>query len=141
MDTDYFLETLSQCVVYRRLTLANNLSYPEISKQVLRHVSDRTGIISFANFPLIWLFGMRNNLVLWLTGWDFGTFNNFHRWIARIATLQAVIHSIGYTILILQRKSDKTQTRWKLGANVAKRADGVTSSGGGHLCSGGLASW
>lgn len=47
---------------------------------------------------------MRNNLVLWLTGWDFGTFNNFHRWIARIATLQAVIHSIGYSILIIQRK-------------------------------------
>lgn len=63
-------------------------------------MSDRTGIIAFANFPIIWLFGMRNNVVLWLTGWDFGTFNNFHRWVARIATLQAVVHSVGYTILI-----------------------------------------
>lgn len=35
-----------------------------------------------------------------LTGWDFGTFNNFHRWIARIATLQAVVHSIGYTVIV-----------------------------------------
>ncbi|CVL08721.1 related to ferric reductase Fre2p [Fusarium mangiferae] len=77
--------------------------YPSIWTQVLRHVSDRTGILSFANFPLIWLFGMRNNTVIWLTGWDFKTYNNFHRWVGRIATLQAVIHSIGYTIIILQR--------------------------------------
>lgn len=73
--------------------------------QILRHVSDRTGIISFANFPLIWLFGMRNNLVIWLTGWNFGTYNNFHRWLARIATAQAIVHSIGYTILILRSKT------------------------------------
>ncbi|KAI1044286.1 hypothetical protein LB504_012994 [Fusarium proliferatum] len=77
--------------------------YPSVWTQVLRHVSDRTGILSFANFPLIWLFGMRNNTVIWLTGWDFKTYNNFHRWVGRIATLQAVIHSIGYTIIILQR--------------------------------------
>ncbi|KAF5972656.1 ferric-chelate reductase [Fusarium coicis] len=77
--------------------------YPSIWTQVLRHVSDRTGILSFANFPLIWLFGMRNNIVIWLTGWDFKTYSNFHRWVGRIATLQAVIHSIGYTIIILQR--------------------------------------
>lgn len=66
-------------------------------------MSDRTGIISFANFPLIWLFGMRNNIVMWLTGWDFGTYNNFHRWVARVATVQAVIHSVGYTVLIIRR--------------------------------------
>jgi predicted ferric reductase len=72
--------------------------------QILRHVSDRTGIISFANFPLIWLFGMRNNVVIWLTGWDFKTYNNFHRWVGRLAALQAVIHSVGYTALILQSK-------------------------------------
>lgn len=77
-------------------------SFPSETKQVLRYVSDRTGIISFANFPLIWLFGMRNNVVMWLTGWDFGTFNKFHRWVARVATLQAVIHSVGYTIILFR---------------------------------------
>ena len=45
---------------------------------------------------------MRNNLLLWLTGWDFGTYNNFHRWVARVATLQAVVHSIGYTVLVFE---------------------------------------
>ncbi|KIH86530.1 plasma membrane ferric-chelate reductase [Sporothrix brasiliensis 5110] len=75
-------------------------SWPTITQQLLRYVSDRTGIISWANFPLIWLFGMRNNILLWLTGWDFGTYNNFHRWVARIATVQAIVHSIGYTALV-----------------------------------------
>ncbi|KAI1055609.1 hypothetical protein LB505_010009 [Fusarium chuoi] len=78
-----------------------NMYFPSTAKQLLRYVSDRTGIISWANFPVIWLFGMRNNLLMWLTGWDFGTYNNFHRWVARIATLQAVVHSIGYTWLIV----------------------------------------
>lgn len=72
-----------------------------MSKQIGRYVADRTGIISFANFPIIWLFGMRNNLLMWVTGWDFGTYNNFHRWVARVATVQAVIHTAAYVILIL----------------------------------------
>jgi predicted ferric reductase len=85
--------------------LTKSFSYPSVWLQILRHVSDRTGIISFANFPLIWLFGMRNNIVIWLTGWDFKTYNNFHRWVGRIATVQAVIHSIGYIIIIFQSMS------------------------------------
>lgn len=79
-----------------------NFYWPEISAQYYRYVSDRTGIISFANFPIIWTFGMRNNVLLWLTGWGFGTYNNFHRWIARISTVEAIVHSIGYTLLVLQ---------------------------------------
>lgn len=75
-------------------------SFDGPTRQVLRYVSDRTGIVSFANFPFIWLFGMRNNVAMWLTGWDFGTYNNFHRWCARVATLEAVVHSILYTVLI-----------------------------------------
>jgi predicted ferric reductase len=87
------------CVGDYRLT-DENIYWPEKSAQLLRYVSDRTGIVSLANFPLIWLFGMRNDVLLWLTGWGFGTFNAFHRWVARIATVQAVVHSIGYTIMI-----------------------------------------
>jgi predicted ferric reductase len=79
-----------------------NLYWPEKSAQLLRYVSDRTGIISLANFPLVWLFGMRNDALMWITGWGFGTYNAFHRWVARIATLQAVVHSLGYTFMILE---------------------------------------
>lgn len=79
-----------------------NLYWPENTAQLLRYVSDRTGIISLANFPLVWLFGMRNDVLLWLTGWGFGTYNAFHRWVARVAALQAVVHSLGYTLMIVE---------------------------------------
>lgn len=68
---------------------------------MLRYVADRTGIISFANLPLLWLFAGRNNIFIWATGWSFSTFNIFHRHIAWIATLQAVVHTVAYLILFL----------------------------------------
>ncbi|RYO96839.1 hypothetical protein DL765_011412 [Monosporascus sp. GIB2] len=92
-----------------------NLYFPRVFTQSWRYVSDRTGIISFANFPLIWLFGMRNNVVMWLTGWDFATYNNFHRWVARIATVEAVIHSVGYTVLVYDQGGwDAFAQYWQL---------------------------
>ncbi|KAF4446879.1 hypothetical protein F53441_9510 [Fusarium austroafricanum] len=89
-----------------------NMYFPSTKKQILRYVSDRTGIISWANFPIIWLFGMRNNLLMWLTGWDFGTYNNFHRWVARIATLQAIVHSIGYSWLVIEEGGWQQYLNW-----------------------------
>jgi predicted ferric reductase len=96
-----FLNTLLCCISYR--VFSENLYWPEISTQLWRYVSDRTGVLSLANFPLIWLFGTRNNVLMWLTGWGFGCYNNFHRWAARVATVQAVVHSIGYTEMIFER--------------------------------------
>lgn len=57
-----------------------------------------------ANLPLVWLFGMRNHVLIWMTGWGFGTYNAFHRWVARVATLQALLHSLGYTVMILVKE-------------------------------------
>lgn len=67
--------------------------------QYWRYIADRTGIISYANLPILWMFSGRNNVFLWLTGWSFSTFNIFHRHVARIATIQAIIHSICYSAL------------------------------------------
>lgn len=93
------LNTILCCTDYRLTD--RNLYWPNKSDQLLRYVSDRTGIISLANFPLVWLFGMRNDVLMWLTGWGFGTYNAFHRWVARVATLQAIVHSLGYTLMIM----------------------------------------
>ncbi|KAF9876870.1 ferric reductase like transmembrane component [Colletotrichum karsti] len=86
---------------YGYYILPGHMYWPDVWKQIGRYVADRTGIISFANFPIIWLFGMRNNLLMWVTGWDFGTYNNFHRWVARVSTLQAFIHTVVYCALVL----------------------------------------
>ncbi|KAI9039537.1 ferric reductase family protein [Aspergillus affinis] len=89
------------CMVGYR-TFLGNIYWPDISAQLLRYAADRTGILSFANLPLLWIFAGRNNIFLWATGWSFATFNIFHRHVAWIATTQAFIHTILYLILFIQ---------------------------------------
>lgn len=47
---------------------------------------------------MVWVFAARNDPFLWLTGWAFATYNRFHRWIARISTAHAIVHSIAYSV-------------------------------------------
>ncbi|KAK2787958.1 hypothetical protein FQN52_006963 [Onygenales sp. PD_12] len=99
----YILGLVLTCVGYD--VFKGNLFWDDIWTQSWRYLSDRTGIMSYANLSLLWLFGSRNNAFLWATGWSFGTFNLFHRAVARVATIQAIIHSIGYTVLTLEKNS------------------------------------
>lgn len=84
--------------------LMSGFSWPQPYRQLLRYLADRTGILSFANLPLIWLFAGRNNVFIWATGWSFARFNIFHRHVAWIATTQAVIHTLSYFALFLLGK-------------------------------------
>ncbi|KAL7906087.1 ferric reductase like transmembrane component domain-containing protein [Trichoderma velutinum] len=85
-----------------------NLYWSALSPQLWRYIADRTGIIAYANLPLMWMFSGRNNIFIWLTGWPFSTFNLFHRHIARITTLQAIFHSIGYTAFYFTSEEAET---------------------------------
>lgn len=76
----------------------HNLYWDGESYQVWRYLCDRTGYLAYANLVAAWLFAMRNNVLAWLTGWEFATFNRFHRWIARTLVLEALIHAIGRTV-------------------------------------------
>ncbi|GAQ35739.1 ferric reductase family protein [Aspergillus tubingensis] len=62
--------------------------------------SDRTGILAYACLPFLWLFSGRNNIFLWVTNFDIQSFNTFHRHIAWACTLLAIVHSIGYSIIL-----------------------------------------
>ncbi|KIV98122.1 hypothetical protein PV10_01802 [Exophiala mesophila] len=66
--------------------------------QTAAYVSNRTGVLSFANLGLAIAFSGRNNLLIALTGWSQTTFLTIHRWVSRVATVQAVVHSIIYTV-------------------------------------------
>lgn len=61
------------------------------------YISDRCGSAAYANLALVWLFAGRNNVFLWATGWSFTTFNLFHKHVARIATIEAIVHASVYT--------------------------------------------
>ncbi|KAL4877944.1 ferric reductase like transmembrane component-domain-containing protein [Aspergillus karnatakaensis] len=96
----WILSIVTTFIGYRLST--ENIYWPDYFSQAARYAADRTGIVSFANLPLLWLFAGRNNICAWATGWNFATFNVFHRHVAWIATIQAVAHTVLYLILFFQ---------------------------------------
>lgn len=71
--------------------------YVSFPLQVWGLVGRRLSSLALANIPLIWIFSMRNNPLIWATGWSFATFNQFHRWIARITVFELIAHAITFT--------------------------------------------
>lgn len=71
--------------------------YASFPLQVWGLVGRRLSNLALANIPLIWIFSMRNSPLIWATGWSFATFNQFHRWIARITVLELIAHAITFT--------------------------------------------
>lgn len=69
--------------------------YGKVS-QLYSYIGNRTGSLSFVNFPILVLFASRNNIFQWLTGWSFATFQLFHRHVAFIAVIEAIIHTVIY---------------------------------------------
>lgn len=67
----------------------------------MRYYSVRTGILASSLLPLSILFAGRNNVLQWITRWEYSTFVMFHRWISRVMVLLLVVHSIGYSRHIL----------------------------------------
>ncbi|OWB63182.1 hypothetical protein B5S29_g4142 [[Candida] boidinii] len=68
---------------------------------VQRLLADRTGIISFAHIPLLIAFSGRNNILCWVTGLNYASFIQFHKVLASVMFLDAMIHSVAYTVYSL----------------------------------------
>ena len=66
--------------------------------EICEYVGNRTGTLSLVNMSIAILFAGRNNILIALTGWSQTTFMTLHRWTARVAVVQAVVHSIVYTL-------------------------------------------
>lgn len=87
-------------VVYGICNLAYCLAIPyntsiETTMAALR---GRTGTLSALNMVPTVLFALRNNPLIWILNVPYDTFNLFHRWIARISILQAVLHVVFWAI-------------------------------------------
>jgi predicted ferric reductase len=68
-----------------------NINGPD---QIMTNLANRLGVLSFANFGILLLYSSRNNVLLWATDWQHSTYILLHRWVGRIAILQAILHSI-----------------------------------------------
>lgn len=78
-------------------------------RALLRYYAIRTGILSSYLLPFSFLFAGRNNILQWITRWEFSTFVMFHRWISRIMVILIVIHSSNYALMLRGRMSKKLQ--------------------------------
>jgi predicted ferric reductase len=72
-------------------------------EEILSYIGYRTGHVGYGLLPLVVLFSSRNNFLLWITNWSYGTYLLLHRWIARIFAVQAIVHSI--TLLLTYQGS------------------------------------
>lgn len=84
------------CVPYK--SVSPNAWFSSPRDELATYIANRTGVLSFANLAVAMMFIGRNNPLVWLTGLSQNTLLTFHRWAARVATLQAVVHSIIYTM-------------------------------------------
>ncbi|KAI0552610.1 ferric reductase like transmembrane component-domain-containing protein [Xylaria curta] len=75
-----------------------NIYWPSQQFELCEYVGNRTGILSLVNLSIAILFAGRNNILIAVTGWSQTTFLTLHRWAARVATLQAIVHSAAYTL-------------------------------------------
>ncbi|KAH6718239.1 ferric reductase like transmembrane component-domain-containing protein [Leptodontidium sp. MPI-SDFR-AT-0119] len=95
-----FLNLIFSAVPYKSVFPQTSSAWFSDSKsEISTYVTNRTGVLSFANIALAILFAGRNNPLIWLTGLSQTTCLTFHRWASRVATVQAVVHSIIYTYL------------------------------------------
>lgn len=62
--------------------------------EIMGNLVNRFGVLAFANFVLLVLYSSRNNVLLWLTDWQFSAFVLLHRWVGYIAILETILHSL-----------------------------------------------
>ncbi|KAJ5527812.1 hypothetical protein N7513_011971 [Penicillium frequentans] len=101
----FIISIVLMCVDYS--AFSENLYFTKKSTQLWRYIGDRAGALVINNLPVMWLFATRNNILLWVTGWDFATFNTFHRWIGRACAIEIFLH--GMAVCIYQYKELGTE--------------------------------
>ncbi|KAG5363429.1 Ferric reductase transmembrane component 3 [Yarrowia sp. B02] len=81
-------------------------------QQLLKYVADRAGIQVTVQLPLLVLFALRNNFLMWMTGWSFSTYQCFHRAVARVCYLQIIIHAACYHMFDGAKKGGIRPNLW-----------------------------
>ncbi|KAK7206984.1 ferric reductase like transmembrane component-domain-containing protein [Myxozyma melibiosi] len=91
------MNILMVSICYYEYKADNIYGYSKYITRLLM-LSHRSAIMSFGQLPLVFLFASRNNVLAWITGWSFDTFNVYHRWVSRTMFLHAAIHSVAWTM-------------------------------------------
>lgn len=90
----FIINVVLSCVGYR--SAQPNAYFSTRASEITTYIANRSGVLSFANIPLMILYAGRNNILMHVSGWSHATFLLMHRFIAVLATLQACLHSAIY---------------------------------------------
>lgn len=104
---------------YTNKVFNENVWWPgDEASQLQRYLADRSGIMAVSQIPFIFLFAGRNNILLWLTGWSYQTFNAYHKWTSRVMWALAVVHGVTYTVTSVRSgdlSEEYAETYWRWG--------------------------
>ncbi|SMN19890.1 similar to Saccharomyces cerevisiae YLR214W FRE1 Ferric reductase and cupric reductase, reduces siderophore-bound iron and oxidized copper prior to uptake by transporters [Maudiozyma saulgeensis] len=73
-------------------------NYPDQWRLNARMLNYRVDQMALALFPVIYMFGIRNNPFITLSGLSIGSFNYFHKWCAYVASVLVLIHAVLWTV-------------------------------------------
>lgn len=94
---------------YVAITIAGNSAYmkhvpnsvvmPDKTKDLAKMTANRLGITVMWIIPQLILFAGRNNFMQWVSGWLYSRQIYIHKWIARVALILVLVHTIAYTVV------------------------------------------
>lgn len=91
---------IGSCIKYH--LFEGNFFFTGKASQLSRYVGDRTGFLAMFPFNMCVLFATRNNFLLWCTGWNFASFLNYHKFLARMTIILSCVHGMAYWAYIVQ---------------------------------------
>ncbi|KAK9480964.1 ferric reductase NAD binding domain-containing protein [Lipomyces japonicus] len=71
--------------------------YYSSANELSRYIGDRASVLTIGLWPIAFVYGGRNNIIQFYTGWSFETFNVFHKAVSRILFMNACVHGGTYT--------------------------------------------
>lgn len=109
---------LSGYLITHSLALVCNYSidYEQILETVLEQavqaLGNRSGILAFAQLPLLMVLTTRSSLLMHFTGLKYSTFILLHRWIGRIVIIDSIIHTYAFYVHTWM-EGILNQTKWQ----------------------------
>jgi NAD(P)H-flavin reductase len=91
------------CSELTNISFPENVYWTKENYAWTRYLADRAGTMAVSQLPFIFLFGGRNNILIPLTGWDYSTFNVYHKLASRTMVALALVHTFAYIVSSLIR--------------------------------------
>ncbi|KAM5352901.1 hypothetical protein ACJ41O_005623 [Fusarium nematophilum] len=69
-------------------------TFASLREQEVSTIGNRAGVLALGNMVALFVFSTRNNVLLYLTDWSYGTFLLLHRWLGYWTIFHSVLHSV-----------------------------------------------